>query len=113
VVSDTDVGDKELSKDAAIAHEKVLEEVMKYSPIVPVAFGHVAKSEDELKTKLLEAQRDKIEELLTYLDGKIELLLDGGETEVGVESTVVDTTVPPYKILREGAIKEGQIADSL
>jgi hypothetical protein len=75
VVSDTNVDDKELSKESAMAHEKVLEEVMQHSPIVPIAFGHVAKSEDEIKSKLLEAHHGKLEEYLSYLEGKIELSL--------------------------------------
>lgn len=50
-------------------------------------------------------------EVLEEFDGKIDLILDGGETEVGRESTVVDTTVFPYKILREGAIGCDKISD--
>lgn len=44
------------------------------------------------------------------LGGELDLILDGGKTELGRESTVVDTTVFPYKILREGAIPESEIA---
>ncbi len=51
------------------------------------------------------------EEVLRDLDGKIEMVLDGGMTEMGAESTVVDVTAFPYRILREGAIKKAQIAD--
>lgn len=51
------------------------------------------------------------EDVLRDLDGKIDLLLDGGEREVGIESTVIDASVFPYKILREGAISKSQIAD--
>ena len=36
--------------------------------------------------------------------------LDGGKTKLGRESTVVDTTVFPYKILRKGAVSEEEIA---
>ncbi len=43
------------------------------------------------------------------LDGKIDVLLDGGRTKVGIESTVVDLTAKPFKILREGAIKRSTI----
>jgi hypothetical protein len=75
VVSDTDLVDKELNKESAMAHEKVLEDVMKHSPIVPIAFGHIAKSEDEIKQKLLETHQNKLKESLDYLDGKIELNL--------------------------------------
>lgn len=51
------------------------------------------------------------EEVLRDLDGKIDMLLDGGKTEIGAESTVVDVSTFPYKILREGAINKAQIAD--
>ena len=43
-------------------------------------------------------------DVLEQLDGRIDILLDGGATDVGIESTVIDMTVTPPKILREGAI---------
>jgi len=36
------------------------------------------------------------------LDGRIEMILDGGPTNIGVESTVLDVTVDPPEILRPG-----------
>ena len=45
------------------------------------------------------------EEVLRDLDGRIDLLLDAGRTRVGIESTVMDLTSRPPKVLREGAIK--------
>lgn len=51
------------------------------------------------------------EDVMEDLDGRIDLLLDGGETEVGIESTVLDTSTFPYRVLREGAIKKSRIAD--
>lgn len=38
------------------------------------------------------------------LKGKIPLILDGGKTNIGIESTVLDLTEQPYKILRPGYI---------
>lgn len=38
------------------------------------------------------------------LNGKIELILDGGAVPIGVESTILDLTVTPPMILRPGAI---------
>jgi L-threonylcarbamoyladenylate synthase len=38
------------------------------------------------------------------LDGRIECILQGGRTEAGVESTVVDCTTAPPAVLRPGAI---------
>ena len=44
------------------------------------------------------------------MDGRIPLILDGGECFVGVESTVVDMTGPVPHILRPGGITAEQIA---
>ena len=38
------------------------------------------------------------------LDGKIEMIIDGGKTKVGVESTVLDITTRPVQVLRAGGI---------
>jgi len=44
------------------------------------------------------------EHVLQDLDGCIEMVLDGGPTGVGVESTILDMTAKPYKILRPGGV---------
>lgn len=45
------------------------------------------------------------------LSGKIDMLLDGGAVDIGVESTILDMTVTPPMILRPGAVtKEMLIA---
>lgn len=38
------------------------------------------------------------------LGGKIDMILDGGEVDIGLESTILDMTVTPPMILRPGAI---------
>ncbi len=38
------------------------------------------------------------------LDGKIDMILDGGSVDIGLESTILDMTVMPPMILRPGAI---------
>jgi L-threonylcarbamoyladenylate synthase len=43
-------------------------------------------------------------EVAAQLDGRVELILDGGETPGGVPSTVVDMTGETVQILREGPI---------
>lgn len=43
-------------------------------------------------------------DVLEDLDGRIDLVLDGGSTTVGVESTVLDLTHDPPAILRPGAV---------
>jgi L-threonylcarbamoyladenylate synthase len=48
-------------------------------------------------------------EVLSQLDGRIELVLDGGPVPGGIPSTVVDCTGKELVILREGAILAEQI----
>jgi L-threonylcarbamoyladenylate synthase len=43
-------------------------------------------------------------EVLSVFDGRIELILDGGPTPGGLPSTVLDVTVDPPRVLREGAV---------
>ncbi len=45
------------------------------------------------------------------LDGKIDMILDGGSVNIGVESTILDMTVEPPMILRPGAITKEMIED--
>ena len=40
------------------------------------------------------------------LGGKVPLIVDGGQSQVGIESTVVDLTVSPPRLLRPGIIHE-------
>ena len=53
------------------------------------------------------------EEAMADLEGKIDMIIDGGRTKVGLESTVVDLTVDPFKVLRAGAIKEEDLSKAL
>ncbi len=43
------------------------------------------------------------------LDSKIEMIIDGGRTKVGVESTVLDITAKPVQVLRAGGISVEQL----
>lgn len=47
--------------------------------------------------------------VLDDLDGRIDLVLDGGPTPIGVESTVLDLTSNPLRILRPGGVTREHI----
>ena len=51
-------------------------------------------------------------ELFAAMDGRIDLVLDGGPC-TGVGSTTVDITEPYWKVIKEGAISEKEIAERL
>ncbi len=44
-------------------------------------------------------------EVYRLFRGRIDLVIDGGKTEGGEESTVIDVTVSPPRVLREGIVK--------
>jgi L-threonylcarbamoyladenylate synthase len=49
------------------------------------------------------------QEVLNDLDGRVDVLLDGGPCPGGIESTILDLTRPELTLLREGAISWQQI----
>ena len=42
--------------------------------------------------------------VLRYFNGKISAVIDGGECILGTESTIIDMSATPYRILRKGAL---------
>ncbi|MCG0239557.1 MAG: threonylcarbamoyl-AMP synthase [Firmicutes bacterium] len=55
----------------------------------------------------------RAEHVLEDLDGRVDLILDGGETGVGLESTFVDLTARPPVLCRPGGITLAQLAEVL
>lgn len=45
------------------------------------------------------------------LSGKIEMIIDGGPVDIGVESTILDMTVTPPMILRPGAVTKEMLEE--
>lgn len=50
-----------------------------------------------------------IDDLGHLLDPRRDVVLDGGPSEIGLESTIVDTTTSPPQILRIGSITEQEV----
>lgn len=53
------------------------------------------------------------EEVEAYFDGKIAAIVDGGPCGLGKESTILDMSQRPFRILRQGALPAEKIADAL
>lgn len=53
------------------------------------------------------------QEVMEYFDGKIAAVIDGGRCGIGTESTIIDMSSVPYKILRSGALSEASIRAAL
>lgn len=66
-----------VNRDNLIAHERVIEEVMKeFDSVLPVRFGTVASSADEIRN-LLDRRHREFKNLLRDMDHKIELGVKG------------------------------------
>jgi L-threonylcarbamoyladenylate synthase len=55
----------------------------------------------------------RAEHVLADLDGLIELVIDSGSTEIGLESTVLDLTSEPPRVLRPGPITKAELEAAL
>ena len=53
------------------------------------------------------------EEVLTYFQGKIDAVIDGGPCTLGKESTILDLSSVPYRVLRTGALPPAEIVSTL
>lgn len=51
--------------------------------------------------------------VMEYFDGKIAAVIDGGDCGIGIESSLIDMSKTPYKLLRTGALSEEEIAEAL
>ena len=60
-----------------------------------------------------EASPKTASQVLDYFDGKIAAVVDGGPCGLGRESTILDMSTTPYRVLRRGALSEEEIADAL
>jgi len=68
---------------------------------VPVACPSANIADSPAPVDFLQAIKD--------MDGLVDLAVDGGEANLGVESTIVDLSVEPAKIIRSGSIKDEAI----
>ena len=55
----------------------------------------------------------KAEHVLEDMDGRIDMILDGGEVGIGLESTIIDVTSERPSLLRPGFISEEMLRDVL
>ena len=53
------------------------------------------------------------EQVREYFDGQIAAIVDGGPCGIGKESTILDMSAAPYRILRQGALPAEELADAL
>ena len=60
----------------------------------------------------MESPKDA-DQVFRYFDGTIAAVIDGGPCALGLESTVLDLSKTPYRILRQGSLPAEEIMDTL
>ena len=90
-----------------MAHQKAMEEVMKYNPMLPVRFGTIGEGVDLIKEKVLKARYSEFKDLLGYMKDKIELGLKAlWWSKEAVFREIVDEN-RDIKIFRDRLISRG------
>ncbi len=78
--------------------------------LIEYAGGFVAAPSANLSGKPSPTQAKYV---IQDMDGRIDVIIDGGENEIGLESTIVDMTVNPPQVLRPGYITNEMIGEVL
>ncbi len=73
IISNSPIVKYPFTRANTMAHQKVIEEVMKYYPMLPVRFSTIGESIGLIKEKVLKARYNEFKELLGYMQDKIEL----------------------------------------
>lgn len=73
VVSDAPTAAFDITRDNLMAHQRVVEASMRRSDVLPVAFGTVARNDQEVREKLLRREHDGLQDHLAYVRGRVEL----------------------------------------
>src|SRR5919199_3751205 len=75
VVSDAPRDEYAISRENLLAHQRVITQAMTRSDVLPVAFGTVAESDQQVQEQLLKREADELHRALATVRGCLELEL--------------------------------------
>ncbi|MBU0698010.1 MAG: GvpL/GvpF family gas vesicle protein, partial [Proteobacteria bacterium] len=91
VISPSPIVKYPVTRANTMAHQKVMEEAMKYYAMLPVRFGTIGEGDDLIREKVLKARYGEFKDLLGYMKDKIELGLKALWTDMqAVYREIVD-----------------------
>jgi hypothetical protein len=73
VVSDVPAGWRTARREDIAVHDRVLSDLLEGRTVIPMRFGVVMGSDDEVRERLLERQAAALAELLDELDGRVQM----------------------------------------
>jgi hypothetical protein len=72
-VSDSAESRYDVSRQNLLTHQRVLEEILAFTEVIPAQFGLVTSSDALVRESLLEARHDELLETLEHIGGRVEL----------------------------------------
>ncbi|HEX3975231.1 MAG TPA: GvpL/GvpF family gas vesicle protein [Solirubrobacteraceae bacterium] len=106
------IGKTDLRAADVRAHWRVLEHAFEHATVLPVRFGTLMESEDEVRRRLLEPNEDRLTELLQAMNGLIQLNVKGRYDEESLLRGIL-REAPALARLRERAQRSGAMADQV
>lgn len=73
VISPSPIVKHAVTRTNTMTHQKIMEELMQYYPLLPVRFGTIAERIDMVKETLLKSRYQELKENLMYVGDKVEL----------------------------------------
>ncbi|TAK29833.1 MAG: GvpL/GvpF family gas vesicle protein [Chloroflexota bacterium] len=73
IVSDSPAARYDVGRQNTLAHQRVIEEVMSRSEVLPVRFNTIAKSQQQIQDRLLKRKFGELHYLLRHVRGRAEL----------------------------------------
>jgi hypothetical protein len=73
IASPTESKEVTFDRASALTHQKVLEQILEHTTMIPIAFGHIVKSESHIKEVLLRQQIAKLKNSLEEIAGTCEI----------------------------------------
>lgn len=94
------------------AHWRVLGHVFEHATVLPVRFGTLMDSEEEVRARLLDANRDRLMELLASMDGLVQLSVRGRYEEDALLREIL-REAPAIRALRDRAQRSRAVPDQI
>lgn len=100
LVSDTDLLQYDLQRDSLMSHHNILTQVMSFADVLPVSYGMVATSDEDVIARLLAGAEDQVRANLEHVKGRVELSLRVMWNEGQLFQEIVEE-IPEIRQLRD------------
>jgi hypothetical protein len=109
MVGDAPEDDPKATRNQALGHARVLEAAVRDAPVVPMRFGIMCGSDEEVTSAILQERHDQFAELLDRFEDRVEMVLKAYYREEPLLREIVESE-PEVGKLREAVREEPEEA---